>query len=156
LKEAEADIPRLNLHGVALALGETGLLVLGDSGSGKSTLAASLLAGWPYGPARLVADDRVIVERRHGRLTARSHQQIAGQLECRGFGIVRPDSLDAVILRAAVTLTASPIERLPEPDKRRLVVLDIALPHCFLPADEDAAHRLFAVWPYFSELRGPF
>ncbi|MGL5114548.1 MAG: HPr kinase/phosphorylase [Beijerinckiaceae bacterium] len=156
MNPASAGSSRLNIHGVALALGETGLLVLGSSGAGKSMLAARLLSAWPHGPVRLVADDRVLLERHHDRLVARPHPRIAGLLECRGFGIVRPPSLEAVVIRAAITLGDAPPDRHPDPLRAQMTLLDLAVPHCVLAADGNAANHLFALWPYFSGLLGPF
>jgi serine kinase of HPr protein (carbohydrate metabolism regulator) len=147
---------RLNIHGVAVALGECGLLILGESGAGKSALAANLLAAWPDRPVRLVADDRVLIERRHNRLVARPHPAIAGKLEFRGFGIVAPEWLDAVVLRAAITLGQEPVERLPERPREALELLGLMLPHAELPAGGDTALRLASIWPYFSERHGSF
>lgn len=115
-----------------------------------------MLAAWPHRPVRLVADDRVLIERRSDRLVARPHPAIAGKLESRGFGVVAPEWLDAVVLRAAITLGREPVERLPERPLQALELLGLTLPHAELPAGGEAALRLASIWPYFSELHGPF
>lgn len=61
-----------------------GILVRGPAGAGKSDLSLRLIdAG-----ATLVADDRVVLEARDGRLMARAPEGLAGLLEIRGLGIV--------------------------------------------------------------------
>ena len=77
-----------NIHGTALVLGDRGILVTGRSGAGKTALALALLrpaGGW-HGFRRLVADDRLLVESRHGRLVCRAPSGIAGLVEVSGLG----------------------------------------------------------------------
>lgn len=141
--------PAASIHAVALAAGDLGLLVLGGSGGGKSLLAGRMLAGWPFAPVRLVADDRVILRRAGGRVVARPHPAIAGRLELRGFGIVRAPALDAVVLRAVLRLTRQPAERLPDPEQCE--VAGVSLPAIDLPEGAEAFGRLLAIWPYLRD-----
>ncbi len=138
----------VNLHGVAVAAGETGLLILGDSGSGKSMLASRMIADWPFGRVRLVADDRVLVSRAVDRLVARPHPAIAGRIEVRGLGIVEAPALEAVVLRLAVRLEPDPPSRLPEEVLPVEEVLGIGLPCAWLPVSEPAYARLLTIWSY--------
>ncbi len=138
----------VNLHGVAVAAGDIGLLILGESGSGKSALAARMIADWPFGRVRLVADDRILVRRAAGRLLARPHPAIAGRLEVRGLGIVEAPALDAVVLRAALRLAEEPPSRLPERGETMHECLGIALPGAWLPCGAAAHARLLSIWPY--------
>lgn len=97
------------LHAAAAALGGRGLLILGASGSGKSGLAMRLVGlGWS-----LVADDRVVVERRGGALVARAPARLAGLVEARGIGILRVPALPEVPLTLAVDLGEVPAARMP-------------------------------------------
>ena len=75
-----------NLHGCALVLGDRGVIVTGASGSGKTALALALVArGLDRGRfAALVADDRVDVTVRFGRLLCSAPEAIAGLVEIRG------------------------------------------------------------------------
>ena len=87
-------------HATCIVVGETGILIRGPSGSGKSSLALAIVerVGTAGGFVSLVADDRVILRRRHGRLVARPHPAIAGLVEIRGLGLVRhPNERAAVI-----------------------------------------------------------
>lgn len=94
----------LNVHGTALLLGDTGLLVRGPSGSGKSLLALALLDRWQMQgkQAFLVADDRVDIVMGAGKLVMSPPQSLAGSIELRGCGIVSrpcksPVQLDLIV-----------------------------------------------------------
>jgi HPr kinase/phosphorylase len=103
------------VHATCVAIGEAGVLLRGPSGSGKSDLALRLIdAG-----ARLVADDRVTLERvpgaGSGALRARAPNAIKGKMEVRGIGICTPPAREFATLALAVDLVASDgVERLPE------------------------------------------
>lgn len=123
------------VHATALAFGEAGLLLRGPSGAGKSTLALALLgvAARAGRFARLVADDRVALAARGGRLIARAPAPIAGLVELSGAGILPAAALPAVRLSLAVDLVAAAsIPRLPEPST--VVLEGVALPRLLLPA----------------------
>jgi HPr kinase/phosphorylase len=138
-----------NRHGVAIAVGDIGLLILGESGAGKSSLAASLLSDRRFGTVRLVADDRVLLARHGNRIVARPHPAIAGALELRGYGIVHPSDLDAVVLRGMIQLTDARLDRFPEVIDRQSTLLGLSLPCLILPADASAITRMITIWPYF-------
>jgi HPr kinase/phosphorylase len=140
---------RENRHGVAVAVGDIGLLILGESGAGKSFLAARLISHWPHGVVRLVADDRVLLERCNGCILARSHSAIAGSLEVRGHGIVRPVALESVVIRGVLKLSETPAGRLPETPELVETLLGLCLPCATLPQGEAAFSRLITIWPYF-------
>jgi HPr kinase/phosphorylase len=138
-----------NRHGVAVAVGDIGVLILGESGSGKSSLAARLISHWPHGVVRLVADDRVLLERQKGRILARAHAAIEGALELRGQGIVRLPILEAVVIRGVLKLSKTPASRLPEASELEETLLGLSLPCATLPQGEAAFSRLITIWPYF-------
>jgi HPr kinase/phosphorylase len=140
-----------NHHGVAVAVGDIGVLILGESGAGKSSLAARLISDWPHGAVKLVADDRVRLERRNGRILARAHPAIEGALEVRGYGIVRQVFLEAVVIRMILRLSKTPAKRLPEASGLEEMLLGLRLPCATLPQGEAAFSRLITIWPY---LRG--
>jgi len=114
----------IRLHASCVELQGTGIVLLGASGSGKSDLALRLIDGG----ARLVADDRLTVERRGDLLLARPAPALAGLLEVRGFGIVRlpwhPESRLGLVVELQPD---APLPRLPEPDAYEL--LGVPLPH---------------------------
>jgi serine kinase of HPr protein (carbohydrate metabolism regulator) len=111
------------LHASCVELSQTGVVLLGPSGSGKSDLALRLIdAG-----ARLIADDRLAVEREGERLLGRPAAALAGLLEVRGFGIVRLPH--GAVCRLGLIVDLDPQarpERLPEPET--LPLLGVALP----------------------------
>ena len=109
-----------NIHASCVMLGragrafgapsDAGILILGKSGAGKSELALRLIAEG----AVLVADDRVELFVRRGKLFARAPKTLAGLIEVRGVSIIElPHRKDAQIA-LAVNLTNTKIARLPE------------------------------------------
>jgi HPr kinase/phosphorylase len=117
------------VHATALVLGEAGILVRGPSGAGKTSLALALIAR-ARGEgrfARLVADDRVGLRVRGGRILLLAPARIAGLAECRGAGIRRLPHLDAAVLRLVVDLDAD-APRFPEPEARAVIVQGVDVP----------------------------
>ena len=102
--------PPLVLHASCVAVEGRGLLILGPSGAGKSALALQMIA---LG-AQLVADDRVEITLRDGRLVARCPQAISGLIEARGVGILHSPPIAEATLQLAVDLGAAETARLPE------------------------------------------
>ena len=105
------DAGSLIVHGAAVAVAGRGVLILGASGSGKSALALAMIGRG----AALVADDRVVLERRGGALVARAPATIAGLIEARGVGILRLPALAEAPLVAAVDLDRPAAARMPQP-----------------------------------------
>jgi HPr kinase/phosphorylase len=99
----------LTVHGSAVALAGRGVLILGASGAGKSALALRLIGRG----AALVADDRVVLERRGAALVARAPEPLAGMIEARGLGILRAPAVPEAPLALAVDLDATPAARMP-------------------------------------------
>jgi HPr kinase/phosphorylase len=80
------------IHASAVLVGAKAVLIRGPSGSGKSRLVWDLLQAAVHGAlpfARLVADDRTLVEAHGGRLLVRPAPALAGLLEVHGLGIRR-------------------------------------------------------------------
>jgi serine kinase of HPr protein (carbohydrate metabolism regulator) len=106
-----------SMHGSCVQVGGAGVLIRGMPGVGKSHLVQLLLGmAAAHGRfARLVADDRVILLARHGRLVAQPHPEIAGLLEIRGLGIVSLGHEAAAVVRLLVDLVApSDMVRMPD------------------------------------------
>lgn len=117
---AVGGTPRVVLHATCVELSGAGVVLLGRPGSGKSDLALRLIDGG----ARLVSDDRLVVERYGDTLIGRPPDPIAGLIEVRGLGIMRIDHCGSSPLGLVVGLGgAGP--RLPE--RRTYEVLGVAL-----------------------------
>ena len=106
-----------SVHACAVVVGEVCVLIRGPSGAGKSaaTMALIELAKMRGQFARLVADDRVRLETRGGRLVASPHPAIAGRIERRGQGIGAAPHLPRAVVALVVDLVGADAPRLPEP-----------------------------------------
>ncbi|MVA24374.1 HPr kinase/phosphatase C-terminal domain-containing protein [Agrobacterium vitis] len=145
---------RLNLHATGIVLGRRGYLIMGPSGSGKSQLARLLLENARQNGlfAALVADDRVWLEARGGRVVASRPQTIAGLMEIRFSGLVTVPSLDAAVIDAVILSVepSSMTERLPQCAESRCFFPDLCLPVLRLcPAHHPSVaglQRLLEAW----------
>jgi HPr kinase/phosphorylase len=132
-------MPPIDVHATAIVIEEAGILIRGASGSGKSRLALALisLAESAGSFARLVGDDRISLENHGGRLIARGHSLILGQIEQRGQGIRQMPFLSAAVVRLVVDLVpedkAPP--RYPLPEEASLLLATVTLPLLTWPQD---------------------
>ena len=110
------------IHATGVSIGGYGVLLTGASGAGKSDLALRLIDRG----ARLICDDRVIVEPSHPLPLLHSAPNIAGMIEIRGVGIMALPHVDAIPLRLAVTLD-QPVDRLP-PEGRTQSIAGFDIP----------------------------
>jgi energy-coupling factor transporter ATP-binding protein EcfA2 len=108
------DAAAVNIHATAVVVGEVGLLITGPSGSGKSALALAIInACSSHGTfARLVADDRVWITVKAGRVIARAPAPIAGLIEIRGTGVVPLPHIQSAVLHHVLAPLGP--ERVPE------------------------------------------
>ncbi|MGL4240570.1 MAG: HPr kinase/phosphorylase, partial [Beijerinckiaceae bacterium] len=136
------------VHGVALLIGETGVLITGASGAGKSALALELATQWRHDPVRLIADDRVRLQAVGGRLVARPVDGFLGQAEIRGIGIARVPATLSAVLRSVVVLQTDDPERMPE-TRENAVFLGVSLPLLRLRQGAGAAAAFATRWPHF-------
>ncbi|WP_185984031.1 HPr kinase/phosphorylase [Aureimonas mangrovi] len=120
------------VHASLIAIDRKGVFILGASGSGKSSLALSLLrAARREGmEAALVADDRVVVERRDGLLSGRAPEVLSGLVEIRGIGILRLPVAPQASLTLVVELVPVP-ERMP--DCAEIAISGVRLRRILLP-----------------------
>ena len=129
------------IHASAVLVGAHALLIQGPSGAGKSRLALALLAAAQAGQlgfARLVADDRVLIEPAHGRLLARPVPALAGLIEVRGLGIRRVAFEGVAVVGTVVELAAADGSRLPEPAARETTIAEVRLPRLAVAAGAEA------------------
>ena len=138
-----------SIHASAVLVGARALLIRGPSGAGKSRLILALLRqaerGFPAF-ARLVADDRSLVEAHHGRLVVRPLPQNAGLIEVRGLGIRRLAYEPAAVVGRVVDLAAADGARLPEAASLQVRIEGISLPRLPVAADADAGDVLGLIW----------
>ena len=96
------------LHGTALQIGDSGVLLRGASGSGKSDLAFRLIEEQDAG---LISDDQVRID---DDLFLHGIETIRGLLEVRGLGLLRYPAADPVKLQIIIDLVArEDVPRLP-------------------------------------------
>lgn len=112
----------VTIHATTVASDGSGILIIGASGSGKSGLAIELIARG----ARLVADDRTIVDRHPDRIIARPPDAIANRIEARGVGILAAPGLAEAPLRLVVDMDHLETQRLP--DWHETEILGLPLP----------------------------
>lgn len=112
------------VHASAVAIGAGAVLIRGASGAGKSGLALRLIA---LG-GELVADDRVILTRRDGRVLARAPASIRGLIEARGVGLLRTERLRAEVeVTLVVDLDLAPSARMPQSRVIELLGSEVSL-----------------------------
>jgi hypothetical protein len=135
------------IHASAVLAGPKAVLIRGASGSGKSRLAFALIEAGRTGAlpfARLIGDDRVHVEARHGRLLVRPAQELAGLIEIRGLGIRRLPFEPLAVAGLVVDLGA-PGARLPSPEEAMVTVQGITLPRLAVAAADEALPSILAM-----------
>lgn len=118
-------------HASAVLIGASAVLIRGPSGSGKSRLAMALIEAQAQGLvrwARLIGDDRVVLEARSGALLVRPAPALAGLIEVRGLGIRRLPYEAVAAVGLVVDLAATDAERLPGPVTSKTAVSGIDLP----------------------------
>jgi HPr kinase/phosphorylase len=125
------QVDRPSIHASSVLIGASAVLVRGPAGSGKSQLVLALLEAATTGQllfARLVSDDRTIIEAVHGRVLARPVPELAGLIEVRGLGIRRLPYEPVAVVSRVIDLAASDAARLPDKDAEVTVISGIELP----------------------------
>ncbi|RJF75827.1 HPr kinase/phosphatase C-terminal domain-containing protein [Rhodopseudomonas palustris] len=129
-----------SVHASAVRVGARAVLIRGPSGSGKSRLAFGLIVAGRSGqipPAELIADDRVFLEPRDGRLWVRPVPELAGLIEIRGLGIRRCDFATEATVGLVVDLAAADAARLPETEALMIELGGVLLPRLPVGAGYD-------------------
>ncbi|MGN6569914.1 MAG: HPr kinase/phosphorylase [Pseudolabrys sp.] len=135
------------IHASAVLVGARAVLIRGASGAGKSLLAWQLINAAPaHVPfARLVADDRAIVEAHHGRLLVRPAPEIAGLLEVRGLGIRRVPHEPSAVAGLVVDLAAADADRMAAREALKTEILGVTLPRLSIAPSHPALPALLAM-----------
>ena len=134
-----ASEPGPTIHASAVLVGARAALIRGPSAAGKSRLALALLTAAKSGLlpfARLVGDDRLHLDVRHGRLLASPPAALAGLIEVRGLGIRRVAYEPLAVVGLVVDLAATDTERLPA-SAGSVVISGVQLPRLAVAASAD-------------------
>lgn len=131
----------LAIHASAVVIGEDAVLLRGPSGAGKSALALALVAAARARGrfARLVADDRVLLQPAGDRLVVMPHPAIAGQIERRFVGIVAMTHEARALARLVVDLEPAAAGLVRLPDVTDTVLAGVRLRRIVLPAGHPGA-----------------
>lgn len=120
-----------SIHASAVLIGAKAALIRGAAGAGKSQLALALIEAARAGAlpfARLVADDRALVEVQSGRLLVRPAPALAGLMEVRGLGIRRLPYEPVAVVGLVVDLAAADADRLPAREAAETAIEGVTLP----------------------------
>ena len=137
-------MPSPTIHASAVLIGARAVLIQGPSGSGKSGLALALVEPGVLPFARLIADDRAMVEAMHGRLLVRPPQALAGQIEVRGLGIRHLPHEPVAVVGLLVDLAAPDASRLPELTAQTRKIEGITLPRLAVAAGQAPLAQVLA------------
>lgn len=135
-------------HASVVQIDGKGIMIIGQSGSGKTSTALGLLetAKIHRKDASLICDDQAHLFRENQQLIAKVPEQIAGQVEIRGFGIINHPYLEKSAISLVTELVDDEkIERMPEPD--RFTIEGLNLPFLKIPRrHEELAVRIVFAW----------
>jgi serine kinase of HPr protein (carbohydrate metabolism regulator) len=139
------------IHASAVLVGPKAVLIRGPSGSGKSRLAWDLLqaATQTGGPgalpfARLVLDDRAIVEAHAGQLLVRPVPALAGIIEIYGLGIRLVAFEPVAAVGWVVDLAAEDADRIPATTAEKTIISGVILPRLAVAAGMQALPLVLA------------
>lgn len=99
-----SDNSRQVVHGTAVSIDNSGILILGPSGSGKSDLALQLIDRG----ASLISDDQVVTYRSNKVITLEPPKNIAGKIEIYALGVIEMPFVANVPLSMIVDLSKKP------------------------------------------------
>jgi HPr kinase/phosphorylase len=143
-----SDPASASVHASAVLVGERAVLIRGPSGVGKSRLAFDLILAGRTGQipaAKLVGDDRVMLEVTRNQLMVRPAPTLAGLIEIRGLGIRRIDYVTEAVVGLVVDLGSGEGERLPPSEALQTRISGVELARIpvnfdFLPLPLVVAH----------------
>jgi len=135
------------IHASAVLVGRKAVLIRGPSGSGKSRLAWDLLQAAQRGAlpfARLVIDDRTLVEAYAGRLLVRPAPALAGIIEIHGLGIRRLPFESVAAVGLVVDLAAEDADRIPPTAAENTTISQVVLPRLAIAVGMQALPMVLA------------
>ncbi len=135
----------INIHGTAIMINDTGVLLRGSSGSGKSLLALQLLD--LFSPkSLLIADDRVDILAKNNEIYMLTPKNIGGLIELRGRGVIKKEYIKKAKLHLIIDLVAE-FDRYPEQDEFFTIVQGVNIPRCPVPNRQtiDSMHQILLI-----------
>lgn len=132
-------------HASCVAVNGTGILIRGASGAGKSRLVHKILLAAPvHGfTAMLVADDRVALTVRSGRVIASPPDTLKGLIEVWGLGIARLPYLEEAPVGLVIDLMEQgEIPRMPDTIQSTISLQGVTLPRAFALTPEGSLEVL--------------
>jgi HPr kinase/phosphorylase len=135
------------IHASAVLVGAKAVLIRGPSGSGKSRLVWDLLQAAQEGAlpfARLVIDDRALVEAHAGRLLVRLVPALAGIIEIYGLGIRHVAFEPVAAVGLVVDLAAEEADRIPPVAAENTTISGVILPRLAIAAGMQAMPLVLA------------
>ncbi len=135
------------IHASAVLVGPKAVLIRGPSGSGKSRLGGDLLQAAQQGAlpfARLVVDDRALVEAQAGRLLVRPPPALAGIVEIHGLGIRQVIFEPVAVVGLVVDLAAKDADRIPPTTAENTTISGVILPRLAIAAGMEALPLVLA------------
>ncbi len=135
------------IHASAVLVGSRAILIRGRSGAGKSQLALRLLHAQGSGAlpfVRLIADDRVLLERVQDRVLVRPAPSLAGLIEIRGLGVLRLPYEPVALVGLVIDLDAAEPDRMPTDASFSTDVLGVTFPRIMATCAGDALRLLNA------------
>jgi HPr kinase/phosphorylase len=135
------------IHASAVLVGPKAVLIRGPSGAGKSRLAWDLLQAAQQGAlpfARLVVDDRALVEAQAGRLLVRPPSALAGIVEIHGLGIRQVTFEPMAVVGLVVDLAAEDADRIPPTAAENTTISGVILPRLAIAAGMEALPLVLA------------
>jgi len=130
-----------------MLVGSRAILIRGRSGAGKSQLVLRLLDAQALGAlpfVRLVADDRVMLERAHDRVVVRPPPSLAGLIEVRGLGVLRLPYEPVAVVGMVIDLDTAEPDRMPADASLSTGILGVTLPRIMATSAGDALRLLNA------------
>lgn len=137
-----------NIFATGIVYDGIGILIRGESGAGKSLLSFDLMdrAESRGKESGLISDDRILVEAIDGELIATAPEQIKGQIELRGFGIVDRPVIERHAIQLIVDISAE-MDRMPENEEFETELLGVKLHRVPVPSRSliDSVHQRLLV-----------
>lgn len=137
-----------NIFATGIVYGGIGILIRGESGAGKSLLSFDLMdrAESRGKESGLISDDRILIEAENGELVASAPDQIRGQIELRGFGIVSRPVIERHSIQLVVDISGE-MDRMPENEEFETELLGVKLDRVPVPSRRmiDSVHQRLLV-----------